>query len=145
MIRRFVFDNLIYKVSQNRFMLLNLISFRRKLIDREQLDMLLEAEDNRNISKEVTKDRTFVDSLINEKQILTEDIQRVVFDTLEQEQLSDKWEHVVHSATINVTHACNFSCDYCYQNYYKKHDEYTKSMTKRHIDSINSFLRWRMS
>lgn len=42
--KRFVFDNLIYKYNDEAFLIMNLISFRREIITKNILDRLISIE-----------------------------------------------------------------------------------------------------
>lgn len=46
--KRFVFDNLVYKYNDDAFLLMNLISFRRKTVTKDTLDRLILIESKLN-------------------------------------------------------------------------------------------------
>lgn len=49
--KRFVFDNLIYKVNEEAFLIMNLISFRRETITKDALNGLISIEDKLEAGK----------------------------------------------------------------------------------------------
>ena len=94
--KRFVFDNLVYKMNETSFLVMNLISFRRETITK---------------------------------------------DTLDQESELHLSKLPVRSITFNLTHSCNFNCDYCYQRKYKYKPEYAGSMGVEDIRMIMEYLQ----
>ncbi len=139
--RRFVFDNLIYRINDNKNMLFNLTSYRRKVIDNTKLSTLINIEDK--INANVLLDE-YESDLLSElkkcKQILGNEVEDKVFETLKKESVIELKEYAVRAITFNLTHKCNFSCDYCYQNEYKSHSKYQGIMTIEDIKKIVSYL-----
>lgn len=139
--KRFIFDNLVYKMNDVDIMLLNLTSFRRKIVTCEMLDKLSVIETKLNQGCELTEtERLLYRQLQESKQILTKDIEEKVNAILTNEAAINSNKIPVRSITLNLTHSCNFNCYYCYQNVYKHRPEYLKHMTTQDVDDIVSYL-----
>ena len=137
--KRFLFNNLIYRLSEDNYVLINLINFRRQIISEENLHTLMSLENKKKTGEEVLQnEKLLYDYLIAKKQIfLPETIKKV------ETELS-KFEfpkiYNIKNFTINLTHECNFSCAYCYQNAYKSRNDFCGYMTESDIDKIYEFL-----
>lgn len=140
--KRFVFDNLIYKINEEAFLLMNLISFRRETVTKEVLDKLLLMEEKLEIEKNLFPDeKKFLQEFYAKKQILTQEIVEEVDRQSEQKSELYLSEFPVRSITFNLTHRCNFNCDYCYQRKYKEKPGYVESMSVEDIRSIMEYLQ----
>ena len=140
---RFVFNNLIYRLPSGQILLMNMISFRRMVITEQQLDDLRTIETllsgGDNLPEALNK--LYAD-LVKEKQILSEETIKKA-DALLYKDFEEKICQVtpkITEATFNLTHQCNFSCDYCYQNAYKHKPHYSGYMKKKEIDQLMQFL-----
>lgn len=140
--KRFVFDNLVYKFNDEAFLIMNLISFRRKTIPKETLDKLILIEDKMETRKSLSgEEDQFLRKFYEEKQILPPEIVAEVDRRTEQESELHLSQFPVRSITFNLTHSCNFNCDYCYQRKYKNKPGYVESMSVEDIRSIMEYLR----
>ena len=138
---RFVFDNLIYKCGENRYILLNLFNFRREIINGATLTQLLQ------ISQKQSNGTSLLDSELSLLQIYYEKRQFLPGDTIHeldksnqlQSQISLK-KYPIKSITLNVSYHCNFKCSYCYQRNYKYHSAFSKTMEHKNVDEIYHYL-----
>ena len=139
---RFVFDNLIYQLDVGSLLLMNLISFRRETITRERLDKLLLIECKLEAGKNLfIEEEKFLQEFLTKKQILLPEIVKEVDRRTERESRLHLSKFPVRSITFNLTHSCNFNCDYCYQKKYKKKPEYMESMSVEDIHLIMEYLQ----
>lgn len=140
--KRFVFDNVVYKLNEERFLIMNLISFRRETITKEALDKLILTESKLNAGKCLTgTEADFLEQFREKKQILPPEIVEEVDRRLEQESELHLSKFPVRGITFNLTHSCNFRCDYCYQRKYKNKPEYASNMSVKDVVSIMEYLR----
>lgn len=140
--KRFVFDNLVYKFNEEAFLIMNLISFRRKTIPKETLDKLILIEDKMETGKSLSgEEDQFLRKFYEEKQILPPEIVAEVDRRTEQGSELHLSQFPVRSITFNLTHSCNFNCDYCYQRKYKNKPGYVESMSVEDIRSVMEYLR----
>lgn len=140
--KRFVFDNLIYKINDEAFLIMNLISFRRETITRDALNWLISIEDNLKAGKILSyEEENFLESYRERKQILPKEIAEEVDRRSEQDSELHLSRFPVKSITFNLTHSCNFNCDYCYQRKYKYKPGYVRSMGLEDIASIMEYLQ----
>lgn len=140
--KRFVFDNLIYKLNDEVFLMMNLISFRRETIKKDALDRLISIEGNFEAGKGLSfEDKNFLECFLDKKQILPSEIVEEVDRREEQNSELHLSKYPVRSITFNLTHSCNFNCEYCYQRKYKNKPEYARSMSVEDIVSIMEYLR----
>lgn len=139
--KRFVFDNLVYKINEEAFLLMNLIGFRRKTIPKETLDKLILLEDKLETGKSLSSEENqFLQKFYKEKQILPQEIVEEVDRRAEQESKLHMSTFPIRSITFNLTHSCNFNCDYCYQRKYKNKPEHIESMSVEDIRSIMEYI-----
>lgn len=139
--KRFVFDNLIYKMNDEVFLIMNLISFHRKTVTKDMLDRLILIESKLEIGKGLScEEENFLKLFREKKQILPPEIVEEVDRRSEQNSELHLSKFPVRSITFNLTHRCNFSCDYCYQRKYKNKPEYVRSMSVEDIVSIMEYL-----
>lgn len=139
--KRFVFDNLIYKMNDEIFLIMNLISFRRKTITKDTLDRLILIESKLETGKGLSgEEENFLEYFHENKQILPTEIVEEVDRRSEQNSELHLSKFPVRAITFNLTHTCNFNCDYCYQRKYKNKPEYVKSMSVEDIVSIMEYL-----
>ena len=140
--KRFVFDNLIYKFNDEAFLIMNLISFRRETVTKDVLNRLLLIESKLETGKDLScEEENFLGHFYGKKQILPTEIVAEVDRRLEQDSELHLTRFPVRSITFNLTHGCNFNCDYCYQNKYKEKQEYVRSMSVKDIASIMEYLQ----
>ena len=140
--KRFVFDNLIYKFNEEAFLLMNLISFRRETITRDVLDRLILIESKLETGNALScEEENFLRHFREKKQILPAEIVEEVDRRSEQESELHLSKFPVRSIMFNLTHSCNFNCDYCYQRKYKNKPEYVRSMSVDDIVSIMEYLQ----
>lgn len=139
--KRFVFDNLIYKYNDEAFLIMNLISFRREIITKNILDRLISIESKFEAGQGLScEEENFLEHFLEKKQILPTEIVKEVDRRLEQDSEIHLSKFPVKSITLNLTHSCNFNCDYCYQKKYKYKPEYVRSMGVKDIVSIMEYL-----
>ncbi len=140
--KRFVFDNLIYKLNEEAFLLMNLISFRRETITREELDRLILIESKLEKRSPLScEEEIYLEHFHEKKQILPTEIVEELDRQSERESELHLSKFPVRSITFNLTHSCNFDCDYCYQRKYKHKPEYVRSMSKDDVVSIKEYLQ----
>ena len=139
--KRFVFDNLIYRFNDEAFLIMNLISFRRETITKDVLDRLIVIESKLETGKGLScEEENFLEHFHEKKQILPTEIVEEVDRRSEQDSELHLSEFPVRSITFNLTHSCNFNCDYCYQRKYKNKPEYVRSMSVEDIVLIMEYL-----
>ena len=139
--KRFVFDNLVYKYNDDAFLLMNLISFRRKTVTNDTLDRLILIESKLEMGKELSDEEgRLLQHFHEKKQILPAEIIEEVDKRSEQNSDLHLSKFPVKAITFNLTHSCNFNCDYCYQRKYKNKPEYMESMGVEDIESIMEYL-----
>lgn len=120
---------------------MNLISFRRETITKDTLGRLISIESKLETGKGLScEEENFLGHFHERKQILLTDIVEEVDRQLEQDSALHLSGYPVRSITFNLTHSCNFSCDYCYQRKYKNKSEYVRSMKVEDIVSIMEYL-----
>lgn len=138
---RFVFDNLIYKLNDNRVMLLNLTNYRRIIVTSDIVNeiSIIENKINNNMELSISETKMF-DKLVKSKQILSKELENQIYEILCNEAIVDLEKFPVRSITFNITHRCNFNCIYCYQNNYKFRSEYKNNMSIKEVDEIISYL-----
>lgn len=137
---RFVFNNLIYSLTPQKKLLINLINFRRKVISDNELTILKIIEKKINSSLFLTtSEESLFSSLCNEKQILSNELIQNL-DMAFNENYKIPYPFHVTEGTFNITHKCNFKCDYCYQNAYKNENAYKGTMSPENINEIQDFL-----
>lgn len=139
--KRFVFDNLIYKINDETFLIMNLISFRRETITKEVLDRLILIEDKLETGKSFSgEEENLIQAFYAKKQILPPEIVEEVDRRSEKDSALHLLKFPVRSITFNLTHSCNFNCDYCYQRKYKNKLGYATSMSVEDVRSIMEYL-----
>ena len=142
MAKRFVFDNLIYKINEETYLIMNLISFRRETITKEALDKLFLIESKLEAEKSLSsEEEQFLQDFYMRKQILPPEIVEKVDRQSEQNSELHLSKIPVRSVTFNLTHSCNFNCDYCYQRKYKWKSEYTRGMSTEDVKLIVEYLQ----
>lgn len=140
--KRFVFDNLIYKVNEEAFLIMNLISFRRETITKDALNGLISIEDKLEAGEVLSgEEKNFLEAYRERKQILPKEIVEEVDRQLEQDSELHLSRFPVKSITFNLSHSCNFNCDYCYQRKFKNKPGYVSSMSVEDIASIMEYLQ----
>ena len=139
--KRFVFDNLVYKFNDDAFLIMNLISFRRETVSRGTLDRLITIESKLETGKSLScEEKKLIEAFYAKKQILPPDIVEEVDRRSEKDSELHLLKFPVKSITFNLTHSCNFNCDYCYQRKYKNKPEYVGSMSLEDIKTIMEYL-----
>lgn len=140
--KRFVFDNLVYKLNEESFAIMNLISFRRETITKDALDKLILIEGRLDAGKDLSgEEESFLEQFHEKKQILPPEIMEEVDRQLEKESELHLSKFPVRGVTFNITHNCNFRCDYCYQRKYKDKPEYGLNMSVEDIVSFMEYLK----
>ena len=138
---RILFNNLVIAVRDDQYLLLNLTSFRRKRITSEEHSLLQTAWEKTLSGRLLERDESnYVHKLGEEKQILSKEVEIQHFSALEKKELEIKAPFPVRSLTFNITHQCNFACDYCYQRMYNMLPEYSGRMTCDDIDIIANYI-----
>lgn len=130
-----------YKFNDEAFLIMNLISFRRETISRSTLDRLISIEDKLETGRGLScEEKKLIEAFYAQKQILPPDIVEEVDRRSEKDSELHQLKFPVKSITFNLTHSCNFNCDYCYQRKYKNKPEYVGSMSIEDINSIMEYL-----
>ena len=99
-----------------QYMMVNLISFRRKFITKEEyylLDSINKKGDQQLLDAEIS----FLKKLYDEKQILSEEL--IAWYDKQRELTFPKVCYAIGLITLNLTYDCNFQCNYCYQKDFK--------------------------
>ncbi len=139
--KRFVFDNLIYRFSDQQYFLLNLTSFRRQIVSNETLAILLQVEENINQNIQLNDaEQQCYEMLLASKQILNAEVDKCVYDILSSKSLHRFNQFPVRALTFNLTHKCNFNCFYCYQNKYKNNPEFRGQMSISDVKEIIGYI-----
>ena len=139
--KRFIFDNLVYKNNDASFLIMNLISFRRETVTKAVLEQLILIEDKQEREERLSREEeNFLQKFYDKKQILSAEIVKEVDQRLEKNSELQMSKFPVKSITFNLTHSCNFNCDYCYQRKYKNKPEYVGSMSLEDIKTIMEYL-----
>lgn len=127
------YDNLIIKKNE-KIMLMNLFNFRRKFIEQELYDILVDTK-NSNLNR-----KKIIENLVKEKQILEErDVQKMDAFLKEADKNCSGRNMEVDTLCFMLTYQCNFKCSYCYERKMKKT---LKSIGIKEVDRIDDFLEW---
>jgi uncharacterized protein len=120
--KKVLLDNLVLRINENIYLLMNLYSFRRKYISSDVFDILLSINEKRKANIELTsEEENCYCSLLNEKQTFDEKtIKLVDGEYRTQDHLSTRAP--IKGITINLGYQCNLRCNYCYQNHYRTKD-----------------------
>ena len=139
--KRFIFDNLVYKINDASFLIMNLISFRRETVTKAVLEQLILIEDKQEREERLSREEeNFLQKFYDKKQILSAEIVKEIDLRLEKNSELQMSKFPVKSITFNLTHSCNFNCDYCYQRKYKNKPEYVGRMSLEDIKTIMEYL-----
>jgi len=139
---RFVFNNLIYKLGDEDILLINLISFRRQKINKNELDFLLSTE--RKLKEALiltTTEKKIYEELLDNKQILDKNIIDELDSRLKEGAALNFEKIPVKSVMFNLSYKCNFNCEYCYQRKYKFLNHCKSNITTKEIEEIKIFLQ----
>ncbi len=140
--KRFIFNNLVYKIDNQNYILINLISFRRQVINKESLDILYGLDNKLTQNHALTaEEKLILDEYYQTKQFLPQPIIDEATAILEGTSHLQLDKLPARSLTFNLTHKCNFKCEYCYQNAYKDKPKYNGFMTVNDIKLICDFLK----
>lgn len=139
-LNRVVFGNLFIKTGVN-YTLLNLYSFRRMLIDKKNLQLLLSARDKKGSGQTLSlEEQALLYKLQKYKQILSNE----VLDNYKSEKAKqhfeslDKIQYKINNITISPTFACNFKCAYCYQKEFKNKNVF---LSRKGVDNICKIIK----
>ena len=118
---KLLFGNLVFDPSYNtassKYTMLNLYSFRRKLIDEHDFKSLCAASAKESFYEMTEDEKNMLSNLCEQKQILSEELQRE-YDQKRKRILNQRLADVpvlINSISITPSFQCNFSCSYCYQ------------------------------
>ena len=127
------YDNLIIKKNE-KIMLMNLFNLRRKFIEQELYDTLVDPQ-NSNLNRKKT-----IENFVKEKQILDERYVQKMDEFLKEADKNCSGRNMeVDTLCFMLTYQCNFKCSYCYERKMKKT---LKSIGIKEIDRIDDFLEW---
>lgn len=141
MVERFVFNNLVYKCSDSKYLLMNLTNFRREFVTNETLIRLSELSNKCQNEEPFTQDELqFLEPFFRRKQIFTNEFSQKIDSYIEAQSSINLVQIPIRSITINLTHSCNFACTYCYQECYKSKSNFSRSMTPDDIDKIAEYI-----
>lgn len=118
---RLIFGN-IFIQKNNAFILLNLYSFRRMLISKHELQVLLSCRDNMRSGMPISDvEKELYDRLVSKMQIIPDDILSIYLAEKAKKHTDDlsKVYPKISRITISPTFSCNFNCLYCYQRNFK--------------------------
>ena len=101
-------ENLIIGYS-GQYLMLNLISFRRKIITINQYRML-ETIKGLSLDNLSDEEMEFYNDLFNEKQLLSDEL--IATYDKQREDSAPISKRKIGSITINLTYDCNFKCKY---------------------------------
>lgn len=139
---RFVFDNLVYKFSKDKFLLMNLINFRREFVTESVLLRLSSISCKyRNNVPLTREDLCFLEPFYVKKQIFTKEFASEIDAQIAAHSQTAISCLPIRSITINLTHKCNFACTYCYQKNYKAEPNFSRTMTVDDINKIAEYIR----
>jgi len=133
-----IYGNLIVNTSSNYPpFLLNLSSFRRRILKKTELRILLGMiEKKQNYANFTEEEKELHAKLINERQFLENEelrkIEKLLYERY-KEELSITREDFRFS--IQLTHACNMNCYYCFEEDYRSHT----FMNEDQVDAIQEF------
>lgn len=118
----------------NYYLMLNMVSFRRKIITEDQYSLLksISLKEGRSLTE---KEKEFIKLLYDEKQLLSKNI----VDEFDKQMIDSykKPRRKIGSITINLTYDCNFKCTYCYQ---RKFNKKGKFLSIDEIDRIREYV-----
>lgn len=142
--KRVIFDNIVFKPSLmcfgNKYVLMNLYSFRRMLLSPEDYYVLLKIDENINSGKILTPEESALYKLLsNSKQILTESLKKE-YDVKRSDYIQRIFSGIsplINSITISPSYSCNFNCVYCYQ---KSFTNKQRHLSVQDVDSIINYL-----
>lgn len=131
-------DNIVVHTTTDKLLLMNTVTFRRKLINKEQRKVLESIISNKgSLDRE---EMAFLKSLEDEKQILPKDIVDMYSETLIADSKKEVNEENSITPSIILTYNCNCNCSYCYQKDLLSGGS-PVIMTKGHIDGIDEFYK----
>ena len=113
-------ENFILKYGEN-YMLINMISFRRKMISADDY-LLLKSINSKNFIHLNNVEEAIIKKLFEEKQLLSEEL--IAWYDTQRELNYNKPSYHIGSITLNLTYDCNFSCKYCYQKNFNLNGKY---------------------
>lgn len=133
------YNNLLINLSDKK-MLINLISFRRRLLSDTEAELVksMIKKDKDGVSAGCSNPESCLyDKLVEEAQIIPIDKQRFFESEMEKCFLSLNPETSNNEITIQLTERCNMNCIYCYQHNLSNNG---KTMTLDDIHKIKEFL-----
>lgn len=129
-------DNLIISRVDGQVILLNLLTFRRKVFSAAYYDQFVRLV-GKSVEEYTVEEQSLIAHLEEEKQILhPEEIKRWE-DTIADYYVKTRSEERVIAPTLVVTDQCNSRCFYCIQ----KDLPHSTVMTEAHIDGVEDFYR----
>lgn len=140
---RIAFNNLICRTGDEMFfIIMNLTSFRRKRIGSAEEALLNSAWHSHRAGQKLTEEeQELIGKLQSEKQILSEEVEKAYYEQLKANHPVYENHFPLRAVTLNLTHRCNFACEYCYQKSYQMAEKYSVTMTVEDIDKIAAFLK----
>lgn len=133
--KRIIFNN-IFIEKENNILLMNMISFRRRFISKDELNQLKKTMQKINAKEGLTEEDSLYFKLIEEKQILDENI-IMKTDEFEKRRCHIK-ENKIINAKFDITYKCNMNCNYCYERSFKNKKE---TMSENDVDKIKEFIK----
>ncbi len=134
--RRVLLGNIVLEKDKT-YMLINLVNFRRKLLDEKKMRLLENIEDKiqGNVDFEL-EEREILNELKGEKQVLSEEL-ITNYEQLRMQANPKINKFHIRKATLNISYKCNFSCEYCYQQGFAQKE----TITEEKIDAIYDFIQ----
>jgi len=137
---RRIFGNIFVK-KDDSFILLNLLSFRRMRISKQDLETLFVCKEKMDCRLELSEEEKMLfDSLTAKKQIISDELRSRYIEgkAKEHEENLGQITHKISHITITPTFSCNFNCEYCYQ---RKFQSKKDVLSPDDIDSICHALK----
>lgn len=131
-------DNLILPMSDSNVFLMNLVTFRRMVLQAARGKVLLGMKDKPIIDYSA-EERGIINYLEEEGQFLVESDLAQIETELEQEQTALFSEKKAVYAGLILTYACNARCIYCFQRKMPGITDRERVMTKGQVDGIGEF------
>ncbi len=135
---RIVLNNIIIDTGK-KYLIMNLINFRREYVNEEQLKMM-RFIGNKKFAKEklLDKEQAFYEELLAKRQVLTDEMISMYEEKRKEMELEKlEIQPYINSIVINLSYKCNFKCDYCYQKGFSANER----MTEEKVEALYIFLK----
>lgn len=134
-------DNLLVKRSDKKVFLLNLLTFRRKLLS-EDTYRLFEQVKDKDPEEYTEQERILVQSLEEDGQFLSSEQVEMVESVALDEQEKMRGTNGPLQVNLILTYGCNARCIYCFQRQIEGlPPEDVQTLTPAHVDQIEAFYQ----